>query len=269
MPRVYINGVNLYYEVSGAGSGVVLCHGYGGNHQDWMFQLHVLAQKYQVLTMDHRGHGSSDAPSSPDAYSIPIFANDVHTLLNYLGITKCCLVGHSMGGFIILQLALAHPHLVSSLVLVDTASGPVDIPGYAEVRARLDEISRKDGMEAAFEYNAEHNPLARKRFEKYPRLREISKRRTLETSVDGYVYTGRAMFQRQDLTSRLGEISVPTLVVVGEEDSPFHPPSQILATGIPNARLHVVPQATHSPQEEQPDAFNELLLGFLAEVGGS
>lgn len=269
MPRAYINGVNLYYEVSGVGSSVVLCHRYTGSHQDWMFQIPLLAQKYQVVTMDHRGHGTSDAPTSADAYSVPIFANDVHALLNYLGITKCCLVGHSMGGFVIVQLALDHPNLISSLVLVDTASGSVDIPGYADVRAKLDEISRKDGMEAAFEYNAEHNPLTRKRFEKYPKLREISKRRMLETSVDGYVYAGRAMSQRKDLTPRLGEILVPTLVVVGEEDSPFRQPSEILAMGIPNARLHVVPQATHSPQEEQPEAFNELLLGFLAEVESS
>lgn len=266
MPRVYLNGVNLYYEVNGVGPSVVLCHGYTGSHQDWIFQLPALAPKYQVVTMDSRGHGSSDAPSSADAYSIPIFASDVYALLSNLQITRCCLIGHSMGGFVVIQLALDHPHLISSLVLVDTASGPVYIPGYAEIWVRLDEIARKKGMEAAFEYNAEHNPLARERFEKYPEFREISKRRMLETSVDGYVYTARAMSHRQDLTSRLGEISVPALVVVGEEDPPFRQPSEVLATGIALARLHVMPQATHSPQEEQPEAFNALLLEFLAQV---
>jgi len=266
MPRAYINGVNLHYEVSGIGSSVVLCHGYTGSHQDWMFQIPVLSQNYQVVTMDHRGHGSSDAPSLDDAYSIPIFANDVYDLLNYLGITKCCLVGHSMGGFIALQLTLEHPDLISSLVLVDTSSGLIDIPGYTELRVRLDEIARKDGMQAAFEYNAQHNPLTQKRFEKYPELREISKRKMCETSVDGYIYAGRAILQWQGVTTRLGEISAPTLVVVGEEDDGFRQPSEVSAKGISNAKLHVVSQATHSPHEERPEVFNELLIGFLAEV---
>ena len=127
--------------------------------------------------MDHRGHGSSDAPSVAEAYSIPIFADDVYGLIEYLGLTKCCLVGHSMGGFIALQLALDHPSLITSLVLVNTSSGRLDIPGYAEMRAKLDEIALRDGMEAAFEYNAQHNPLTRKRFETFPELKDIPKQK--------------------------------------------------------------------------------------------
>ena len=269
MPRAYVNGVNLHYEVSGLGPSVVLCHGYTGSHQDWMFQVPVLAGAHSVVTLDYRGHGSSDAPSSAAAYSIPVLAYDVYALLKYLGISKCCLVGHSMGGFVALQLALEQPDLISSLVLVDTASGPVDIPGYADIRARLVEIARNEGMEAAFEYNAKHNPLAQMRFEKYPRLREVSKRRMLDTPVDGYVYAGQAMSQRDDLTSRLKEISVPTLVVVGEEDYSFRQPSEVLAGGIPNAKLEIIPEATHWPHEEQPLGFSEVLLAFLAEVNGA
>jgi len=256
----------LYYEVSGAGPSVVLCHGYTGSHQDWMFQVPVLARKYQVVTIDHRGHGASDAPSSADAYSIPIFANDLYALLDYLDITKCCLVGHSMGGFVALQLAFDQPHVVNSLVLLDTASGPVNIPGYADMRAKLLEIAQTDGMEAVFEYNARHNPLSHRRFERYPGLFGISKRRMLEMPVDGYVYAGRALSERQDLTGRLNEISVPTLVIVGEEDSPFHRPSKTLVDDIPNARLCVVPQALHCPQEEESETFNEMLLEFLTQV---
>lgn len=266
MPTAHINGLSLHYEVFGTGSSVVLCHGYTGSHQDWMFQMPALSKNWQAVVMDHRGHGSSEASCSADAYSIAIFASDVRGLLDYLGITRCCLVGHSLGGFMALQLALDCPSVIGSLVLVDTSSGPFDIPGYAELRAKLDEIARTDGMEAAFEYNAQHNELARKRFEKYPRLREIVKRRMRETSIDGYVYAGRAIAQRQRVTARLGEITIPTLVVVGEEDTPFRQPSEVLAKNIPKARLHVVPQAAHSPQEERPEAFNELLVGFVAET---
>lgn len=266
MPRVNVNGINLYYEVSGSGPSVVLCHGYTGSHQDWMFQVPVLAQKYQVVTVDHRGHGTSDAPSSADAYSIPTLGDDLYGLFNYLDIAKCCLVGHSMGGFVALRLALDQPHVVSSLVLVDTASGPVNIPGYADRRAKLLEIAQTDGMEAVFEYDARHNPLSLKRFERYPGLLSRAKRRMLEMPVDGYVYAGQALSERQDLTGRLKEISVPTLVMVGEEDFPFHQPSRTLVEGIPNAQLRVVPQGLHCPQEEESETFNQMLLEFLTQV---
>ena len=268
MPRANINGVKLHYEVSGKGPAVVLCHGYSASHQVWMHQLPVLACNHQVITIDQRGHGSSEAPSSPAAYSIPIFADDISHLLKHLGIGECSFVGHSMGGFVALQLALDHPQLINSLVLVGTYSGPIYISGYADLRKQLENIAQRDGMEAAFEYNARHNPMAIKRFEKFPELREIVKRRMLETSLDGYIYSGRAMSQRPILTERLGEISAPALVVVGEEDTAFRQPSEILAGSIPNARLSVVATATHTPQEETPEAFNELITGFLVEQFG-
>jgi 3-oxoadipate enol-lactonase len=266
MPRVNVNGINLYYEVSGSGPSLVLCHGYTGSHQDWMFQVPVLAQKYQVVTIDHRGHGTSDAPSSADAYSIPMLSDDLYVLLNYLDIARCCLVGHSMGGLVALQLALDQPHVVSSLVLVDTASGPVNMPGHAERRAKLLEIARTDGMEAVLDYDARNNPLSLRRFERYPRLFNRSKQRMLEMSVDGYVYMGQALSECEDLARRLKEISVPTLVIVGEEDFPFQRPSRTLAEGIPNAQLRVVPQGLHCPQEEEPGTFNQILLEFLTKV---
>jgi 3-oxoadipate enol-lactonase len=231
-----------------------------------MFQVPVLAPKYQVVTIDHRGHGTSDAPSSADAYSIPTLGDDLYGLLNYLDITKCCLVAHSMGGLVALQLALDQPHVVRSLVLVDTASGPLDIPGHAGRRAKLLEIARTDGMETVFDYDAKNNPLSLRRLERYPRLFNRSKQRMLEMPVNGYVYMGQALSKCEDLTRRLKEISVPTLVMVGEEDSSFQQPSRTLAEGIPNAHLHVVPQALHCPQEEEPEIFNQILLEFLTKV---
>jgi 3-oxoadipate enol-lactonase len=266
MPIVNVNGINLYYEVTGTGYSVVLCHGYTGSHQDWMFQVPPLSQDHQVVVMDYRGHGSSEAPSPASAYSIPILAEDVNALLDHLAIAKCCLVGHSLGGFVALQLAVDQPSLVHSLVLVDTSSEWIEMPGYPELQIKLNQIARTEGMEAVFEYNAQRNPLSQKCFARYPRLREISKRRIVETSVSGYVYVARAIGQWQPLTPRLKGISAPTLVVVGEEDTPFLQPSEFLARSIPNSRLHVIPGATHSPQVETPDLFNQILLSFLAQV---
>ena len=266
MPRVYLNGVNLYYEVSGTGPSVVLCHGYTGSHQSWMSQVYALSPTYQAIAIDHRGHGGSDEPSSAEDYSVPILANDVRALLDHLGITRCCLVGHSLGGFMAIQLVLDYPDIISSLVLVDTSSGPSYVPGMKELGEKLNEIARRDGMAAAFEYNTQQNPLVQRRFEKYPALREVAKRRMLETSVDAYVHLRKAMAEREDLTPRLGEIAVPALVIMGEEDTPFRQPSEVLADSIPGSRLQLVPQAFHNPHEETPGAFNELLINFLTEL---
>jgi len=264
MPTIFVNGINLYYEIYGLGPSVVLCHGFTGSHQNWLYQLPVLVPQYQVVTMDHRGHGDSDAPSSPDAYSVPIYAKDVRELLNHLNISQCCLVGHSMGGFAALQFAVDYPQLLTALVLVDTMPGPMETPDYAEMRAQFLEVARSQGMAALFEYSATHSPMAQKRFQNNPRLREISKRQMMQMSVDGFVLGSQSMAKREDLTPRLGEIKVPTIVIVGEEDVGLLEPSAKMASGIPGAELHIIPRAAHSPTEEQPEVFNQILLDFLA-----
>ncbi len=266
MPRINVNGVTLHYEEHGLGPVVVLCHGYNGSHQDWMHQLPALVARYRVLTTDHRGHGSSEAPSERAAYSIPLFAADVIALTDALGIDKFSLVGHSMGGFIALRIAVDFRHRLRSLVLVDTAAGAVEMPQQRELRAELERLARSEGMAAVFDYNASHNPLALKGYELFPWHRELARRRMTETSVDGYIYAGRAMGRREDLTAALPEIDIPALVIVGAEDEPFRRPSELLAEGIPGARLMVIDGAAHSPTEECPSEFNRVLIDFLDGV---
>ena len=211
------------------------------------------------MALDYRGHGKSEAPPTASDYSLEILVQDVYGLLRHLGIARSCIVGHSMGGFIALELALRYPDLVGTLVLVDTSSGEFErVPGFAELRAKLDE-----GMEAAFEYNATHNPMTRQQFERHPELREISRQKMLRTSVDGYLFTWRAIAQWRTVTDRISEIKVPTLIVVGEEDTPFHRASQIMKESIANSKLVMIPGVGHSPHEEAAEAFNEVLVNFL------
>ena len=264
MPTAVINGVKINHHVLGKGPAIILLHGFTGSHQDWALQIQVLSKKYRVVAMDHRGQGKSEAPSSPDDYSVSIFTQDVHGLLQHLGIRKTCLVGHSMGGFMALEFALEHPEMVTALVLVDTSSGEWERdPGYEQMRAKLNELARTEGMEAAFEYNAAHNPMVRERFKRYPELREVSRQKMLQTSVNGYIYAGDAIWSWKPVTHRLSEIKVPALIVVGEEDIPFLRASQIMKESIPNAELAIIPGATHSPHEEAADAFNDVLISFL------
>jgi pimeloyl-ACP methyl ester carboxylesterase len=137
MPRLEINNVSLHYEVSGLGPPLVLCHGFGGSHQDWLHQVAALNRDYTVLTFDHRGHGSSDAPVTAEAYSVPLFAADVLALADALGLGRFSLAGHSMGGFVALRAALDFPHRLNSLILVDTAAGAVDMGDLSQLQAKL------------------------------------------------------------------------------------------------------------------------------------
>jgi 3-oxoadipate enol-lactonase len=228
----------------------------------------VLRDSFKVIAVDHRGHGKSEAPAAEEDYSIPIFSEDVYALLRMLGVDRCCLVGHSMGGFVALQLVLDHPEVVRALVLVDTSSGDFErAPGYAELRAKLDALARNEGLEAAFEYDAAHNPMRIERFRKHPELRELARQRVTSTSVDGYIYVARSFGTWRPVTGRLHEIRVPTLIFRGEEDTPFLKASQVLKESISEAELVTVPGVGHSPHEEAPALFNETLMQFLTRIG--
>jgi len=154
MPVANINGVELNYETAGQSEGeaIVFLHGMTGSTRDWASQVSVLSPKYRIAALDQRGHGKSAAPTEEEQYSVPIFADDVLALLTMLGIKKCCLAGHSIGGFIALQFALEHQDMLAALVLVDTSSGQFATdPIVAQVRQKQDELARSQGMEAAFE----------------------------------------------------------------------------------------------------------------------
>jgi pimeloyl-ACP methyl ester carboxylesterase len=267
MPLVKIRNVQLNYEVKGEGHPLVFLHGYTGSTRDWDCQTSRLAEHYQTIAVDHRGQGKSYAPPQEEDYAIPLFSEDVYGILNFLKIKTCCLVGHSMGGFIALQFALDHPEMVKALVLVDTSSGEWETaPGYIELRGKLDELAQSRGLLAAFEYDAENNPTRIERFKKHPEQREIAKKKVLSTSVAGYVYAARSFGKWQPVTRRLGEIQVPCLIFLGEEDTGFYKASDILNQGIRGSRLVKVPGAGHSPHEEAPALFYETLETFLKAV---
>lgn len=267
MPKAKINGVNMHYEVTGQGNAIVFLHGMTGSTRDWANQVSLLSPKYRVVARDQRGHGKSAAPDKEEQYSIPIFVDDVVALLKKLGIKKCCLAGHSIGGFITLQFALEHPDMLAALILVDTSSGVfARAPGYDKIRQKSDELARTKGMEAAFEYDAVNNPTRAESLKRHPELREALRRKMLQTSVNGYIYGMTAIGKWKPVTSRLSEIKVPTLICWGEEDTGFTEAVQILKKGISGSELVTFKNSGHNPHEEATAAFNEALLKFLPRM---
>jgi pimeloyl-ACP methyl ester carboxylesterase len=268
MPIINVNGVNLYYEMVGQGFPLVFCHGYKGSHFEWALQVPAFLQDYKVIVMDHRGHCLSEAPSSKDDYSIPIFASDVRELLKLLGVKKCCLVGHSMGGFIALQFTVDYPEMVEALVLVDTAAKIERIAEYSPYMEAQRRIALDEGLEATFEYCVLHDPLTRETVEKYPYKREIMKQKLLNTSVEAYVYGIEAVAEWDGVVEHLSHISVPTMVITGQDDDVFLDLAKKMADAIPGARFHVIAGTGHSPQEDMPVVFNRYLRQFLKDVLG-
>ena len=262
-----INGVDMNYEVTGQGNVIVFLHGMTGSTQDWANQVSLLSPKYKVITRDQRGHGKSAAPEGDEQYSVPIFADDVFALLRMLDIKKCCLAGHSIGGFTTLQFALEHPDMITALVLVDTSSGQFATdPSLAQLRQKQNELARSQGMEAAFEFSIANNPMMIESLQRHPELREVTRRKMLMTSVDGSIYGMSAIGKWEAVTPRLSEIKVPALIYWGEEDLGFTEAVQVLKEGIADSELVTFKGVGHNPHEEAPDAFNEALLKFMNRI---
>jgi len=123
MSKEKVKEIEMYYEVTGEGESLLLIHGLGSSTRDWEFQVPVFSQKYQVITIDLRGHGKSDKPKGP--YSMQMFAGDIAELLKKLGIKSTHVLGISLGGGIAFQFALDYPNLVKSLMIVNAG---IEIP---------------------------------------------------------------------------------------------------------------------------------------------
>ena len=115
MPKLAVQDIDLYYEISGQGQPLLFIHGLGSSTRDWERQATFFSRHYQVITFDLRGHGKSDKPPGP--YSVELFTADTAGLIESLGIGQTHVVGLSMGGMIAFQLALKASELVSSMVI--------------------------------------------------------------------------------------------------------------------------------------------------------
>jgi pimeloyl-ACP methyl ester carboxylesterase len=268
MPVANINGMNLNYEITGHGPAVVFLHGGNGRAQDWDNQFPVLAPNYTAIALDIRGHGKSEGPQTEAEYFIPLIAEDVLGLLNLLRIEKCCLVGHSFGGFVALQFAVTHQDRLAGLVPVDTSSGPYGGGNTktGELTQKLVGIAVSRGMDAVFEHDAAHNPERVEKFRQHPELIEPARQTMLAMSVNAYIWGSRTVAKWQPVTPRLPEIKVPTMIFWGEEDRRFETAVKTLEQGIPGAGLTTIQRAGHSLHQDAPDIFNQELLKLLQRI---
>jgi 3-oxoadipate enol-lactonase len=259
---VHANGIDINYEISGKPGApvVVLSHSLGSSRIMWNPQMALLEPAYSVLRYDTRGHGESSAPAG--AYTLEQLAADALALADALDIDRFHWVGLSMGGMIGQCLALDHPDRLASLCLCDTAAtvGADAQPVWDERIA----AAKKDGPQALVQGTLERWFTPAYLQPEGPHVSEI-RDQFLSTPVDGFIGCSEAI-RRLDYLERLGEITLTTLIMVGEDD-PGTPvaASQMMHERIPDSRMVVIPSAAHLSNIEQADIFNGHLLDFLKE----
>jgi pimeloyl-ACP methyl ester carboxylesterase len=231
MPHLDRDGVRIHYEAHGEGPVVLLSHGYSASAEMWAGQVEPLTSAgYRAVAWDMRGHGASDSPDDPAAYSEALTVADMAAILEAAGADTAVIGGLSLGGYMSLAFNIARPERVRALMLFDTG------PGFRKDAARDD-----------------WNALAE---------------RTAERAGPGHARAARGMLVQHDarVIDSLPSIGVPTLVLVGERDVRFHGGTDYMATKIPGAVKVVIPDAGHAANIDQPDAFNAAVLDFLRDL---
>jgi len=258
--KVKSNGIELNCAVQGSGPWVAMSHSLACDLHMWDEQAAMLANDYTVLRFDTRGHGMSDTPAGE--YSLEMLAEDAKGLFDALGIKSCHWVGLSMGGMIGQAFALRYPGEFKTLVLADTTSRyPPEAKGLWE--ERIATVHAK-GMDAMVEGTLSRwftDGFRSARRDICGRIEAMIR----ATPVAGYAGCCNAI-PKINFTSRLKEITCPTLVIVGEQDAgtPVEMAREIHAA-MPGSELVIIPSASHLSNIEQPEAFNKAISGFLAK----
>lgn len=267
MPTAKINGINIYYESHGDGFPLVLAYGIGGNTTEWEPQIPALSQRYRLIVWDPRGHAQTESPAGADQYTQEIFAEDLHGLLDHLGIQQAYVGGLSMGAGIATRFTILHPQRVAALLIFDSfsASGLETPPENRRMREEIIRLTETEGMESVADYSIKNNPniaqTAALGKEHEERIRQMYR----ALNPVGYAHSTRMILNATFDASLLEGIKAPTLVLAGAEDGAL-PACRFIHEKIAGSSLVVIPGAGHLSNLDQPAAFNEAVLGFLAKV---
>jgi pimeloyl-ACP methyl ester carboxylesterase len=254
MPKIDRDGVGIYYEVHGEGPPMLLTHGYSSTSAMWHGQADALVKEHRLILWDMRGHGQSDYPDDPDAYSEALTVGDIAAILNAVGAERAVIGGLSLGGYMSLAFYRAYPHRARALLIIDTG------PGF----------KKDDAREA---WNARALATADKLdHEGLDMLKSATRERATAShrNARGLALAARGMLTQRDarVIELLPDIKVPCLIVVGADDAPFLAASDYMAAKIPGAQKVVIPAAGHAVNIDQPKAFIDAVTPFLKNLPG-
>jgi pimeloyl-ACP methyl ester carboxylesterase len=263
MPKIEVQGAELYYEEQGSGpETIVFAHGLLWSGEMFAPQITALRNRYRCVTFDFRGQGRSQV--TRDGYDMDTLTEDAAALIQALECAPCHFLGLSMGGFIGMRLAIRHPELLRSLMLLETSADPEPQENVGRYRF-LCFIARWLGL----------RPVAgpvlkimfgRKFLEDPERATERAevRRKMLANHRIGITRAVLGVIERQGLYDQLDRIKLPTLILVGDQDVATVPAkSERMHARIAGSTLHVIPGAGHTSTLEEPDAINRAVAEFL------
>lgn len=263
--------VKLYYEEVGQGVPILFVHEFAGDHRGWEPQLREFGKRYHCISYAARGYRPSDVPADATAYSYLHVVHDAIAVLDHLKIDRAHLIGLSMGGYTVLQVALNYPGRVRSMVLAGTGSGS-ERWYTEEFHKRSREVAtqfERDGSDAVAQTYG-HGP-SRIPFElKDPRGFAEFCRQLAEHDAQGSAHMSRgfqgARPSLYDFEKDIRRLTMPALIVVGDEDDRCIEPALFLKDAIPASGLVIFPKTGHAVNLEEPDLFNRIVSDFLSRA---
>ncbi len=272
MPKAQANGIELYYEIYGAGKPLVLIAGLGYSLWQWHKMIPYLAEHFQVIAFDNRGVGQSDKPAGP--YTAQLLAADTVGLLDALNIERAIIMGHSMGGFIAQAMALDFPQRVEKLILCSTNfGGPHHVPVTPEAMKVLTDVNSdaltrfKNGLVVSTAPGwAEKNPATIKEWVEWRVANPIEAAPyQAQLAIGLGLMSEAAAFETQ-----LPRLNVPTLILFGEHDKVVPPENAaLLAKQIANSQVVIFPEAGHFFPIEIPEVAARAVAEFSDQAQNS
>lgn len=263
--KTTVNGIDIDYDDIGAADApaVIFIHGFPLNKSAWQAQMDVLKKTYRVISYDLRGFGGSGGGEAP--FSMALFVEDLLALMDALRIKKATLCALSMGGYIALHAVEAHPDRFNALVLCDTQCSADANVGKAKRRAAIKSI-RDEGV-GPFADTLIEALFSSVSMDRYPETVERVRQIILETEPLTLERALEAMREREETCSKLPNIKVPVLILVGEADriTPLDT-AVYLHENIEHSHLTIIEQAGHLSNLENPKQFNAALKKFLTAV---
>ncbi len=267
-------GIELYVESHGEGVPIIFSCGYSTTRENFRPQVAPLvAAGHRVVLWDFRGHGDSDAPEDPDAYSFDIVLDDLARVIDWTAKPSdhqaahegpVVLAGFSFGGALSLHFALRHPERVRALVLLDTGPGFKNPDAQAGWLAQVEKIATNletRGLQSFVESRAAATAIGRR--PELPAAKHAA-RAIAKMSARGVANFGRRVSGPiPGCIDELAQITAPALVIVGEHDDAYLRAADVMAARLPNAKKIIIPAAGHVVSIEEPAALNAAILDFL------
>ncbi|MCH8989246.1 MAG: alpha/beta fold hydrolase [Chloroflexi bacterium] len=271
MPTFSSDGVDIHYQVAGQGYPLVWSHEFAGDITSWEPQVNFFSRRYQIITYCHRGYPPSGVPGDPAAYSQDHLVEDLNRLLQHLGIEQAYIGGLSMGGTVAISFAIAHPEMCRALIVASAGAGSNsgDRERLLASWQALSESMIADGMEK-FADGYARGPERVQFLRKDPVGWAKFHAGLASHSAQGSSLTFRGVQMKRptiyELEKDLQQIKAPTLVLIGDEDTPCVEPAIFMKRSIPACGLAVFPQSGHTINLEEPGLYNRTVLDFLTAV---